>query len=62
MLRVRLASQVLSETVENVLKQFGPPEADGTAEFCLMMDRFFDCLNVKSSVEHITNRKAFIKP
>ena len=61
-MRVRLASQVLSETVGNVLKQFGPPEAAGTAEFCLMMDMFFDCLNVKNSAEYITKRKPFLKP
>ena len=32
-MRVRLAAQVLSETVGNVLNHFGPPEAAGTAEF-----------------------------
>ena len=40
-MRVRLAAQVLSDTVGNVLNEFGPPEAAGTAQFCLMMDRFF---------------------
>ena len=37
-MRIRLAAQVLSETVGNVLNQFGPPEPAGTAEFYLMMD------------------------
>ena len=46
-MRVHLASQVLSETVGKVLKQFRPPEAAGTAEFCLMIDVFFGCLSVK---------------
>ena len=27
-----------------------------------MMDRFFDCLNVKKSVEHTKKRKGFLKP
>ena len=33
-MRVRLAAQVLSDTVGDVLK-FGPPEAAGTAQLCL---------------------------
>ena len=40
-MKVKLASQVLSDTVGKVLAQFGPPEATGTANFCLMMDKFF---------------------
>ena len=68
-MRVNLAAQVLSETVGNVLNQFGhshkkngPPEATGTANFCLMMDKFFDCLNVRNTVEHKHKRKPFLKP
>ena len=45
-MRVNLAAQVLSETVGNVLNSFGPQEAEGTGQFCIMMDKFFDCLNV----------------
>ena len=48
--RVRLAAQVLSETVGSVLNSFGPVDAVGTAKFCLMMDKFFDCLNVKNTM------------
>ena len=61
-MRVNLAVQVLSETVGNVLKQFGPAEAAGTSKFCLMMDKFFDCLNVRNTVEHEHKRKPFLKP
>ena len=65
-MKVKLDSQVLSDTVGNVLAQFGPPEllaeATGTANFCLMMDKFFDCLNVRNTVEHHFNRKPFLKP
>ena len=59
-MRVRFAAQVLSETVGNVLNEFGPPEAGGTAKFCLMVDKCFDCLNVRNTVEHELRRK--LKP
>ena len=49
--RVRVAAQVLSETVESVLNSFGPAHAVGTAKCCLMMDNYFDCLNVKNTME-----------
>ena len=61
-MRVNLAAQVLSDTVGNVLRQFGPPEATGTANFCLMMDKFFYCLNVRNTIEHEFKRKPFLKP
>ena len=44
-MRINLAAQVLSETVGNVLNNFGPEEATGTGKFCSIMDKFFDCLN-----------------
>eukprot|EP00794_Sanderia_malayensis_P013429 gene13429-14809_t len=46
-MNVKLA--VLSESIGNVLQKFGPPQAQGTAQFCLMMDRFFDCVNVRNT-------------
>ena len=61
-MRVYLAAQVLSETVGNVLKEFGPPECAGTSQFCLMMDKFFDCLNVSSKNKAIKNLKENLKP
>ena len=53
-MNVRLAAQVqlltvLSTTVSKVLSNYGPADAAGTAEFCLMFDRFFDILNVSST-------------
>ena len=45
-MNVRMAAQVLSSTVSSVLNAYGPPEAQGTATFCLMFDRFFDIMNV----------------
>lgn len=34
----------------------------GTAEFCRMMNLFFDCTNVRSTTEHIHKKNQFIKP
>ena len=58
-MRVRLAAQVLSETLGSVLNSFGPADAEGTAKFCLMMDTFFDCLNVINTTEHKFKKKQF---
>lgn len=61
-MRVNLASQILSESVGKTLQEFGPKEARGTSEFCLQMDKFFDCLNVRNTKEHLLKRKPFLKP
>ena len=61
-MRVNLAAQVLSETVGKVLNNFGPEEAEGTGQFCITMDKFFDCLKVQNTREHIITRKPFLKP
>ena len=61
-MRVNLAAQVLSASVANVLKAFGPPEASATAKLCEMVDGFFDCLNVRSKTEHVMKRKPFLAP
>ena len=45
-MRVNLAAQVLSSTVSNVLNSFGPEEAEETGQYCIMMDKFVNCLNV----------------
>ena len=50
-MNVRLATQVLSETVYH-----------GTAEFCSMMDKFFDIFNVKNNIEYISSSKPFLRP
>ena len=39
-MNVRLAAQVMSETVGKVLEAFGPPDAAETAKFLLLMDTF----------------------
>ena len=61
-MRVNLAAQVLSETIGNVLNNFGSEEAEVSGQFCIMMDKFFDYLNVRNRKEHIIKRKLFLKP
>ena len=61
-MNVCLAPQVLSDSVGNVLLSFGSPDSHGTANFCLMMDKFFDCMNVRNASEHLLKAKPFLKP
>ena len=51
-MNVRIAAQVLGETVANILLTTGPADTNAIAKLCLMMDRFFDCLNVRNTEEH----------
>ena len=61
-MRVNLAAQILSASLAAVLKNFGPPEAQGTAKLCEIMDSFFDCLDVRSTAEAKRKRKPFLAP
>ena len=61
-MNVRLAAQVLSESVFQALQTYGPPDAIGTAIYCRMFDKFFDCLNVRNKTEAVTKAKPFLKP
>lgn len=61
-MRVDLATQVLSGTVAAVLKSFGPSDAKATALFCEMMDKFFDCFNCRNFNEEKKKRKPFLMP
>lgn len=45
-----------------VLQEFGPPEAFQTGELCIMMDKFFDCCNVRNTFEWKHKRKEYMKP
>ncbi|XP_065649371.1 uncharacterized protein LOC136078177 [Hydra vulgaris] len=58
---VKLATQILSQTVASVLKTFGTEEHKETASFCEKMDMFFDCVNNKSLEEHKINIKPFLQ-
>ena len=48
---VRLATQVLSESVGNHLYTYHGHECHCTADLCIMMDKFFDLLNKKNDVQ-----------
>ena len=60
-MKVKLATQVLSQSVATALKETDDEDVLGTAEFCKMND-FFDCANVRSLTEHVRRRNHFIKP
>ena len=47
-MKVKLATQVLSQSVAIALEEAGDDDVLGTAEFCRMMNSFFDCTNVRS--------------
>ena len=61
-MRVKLATQVLSNSVAIALEESGKEDVQGTAQFCRMMNSFFDCTNVRSRMEHIHKKNEFIKP
>lgn len=42
--------------------RFGPSEAAETARFCLMMDTFFDIVNIRNKTEYVTKSKPNLKP
>ena len=61
-MNVKLATQVLGSTVCQTLTSYGLPEAAGTAKICLLMDKFFDIMNIRSSQSHELERKPFLIP
>ena len=36
--------------------------SDEIADLCEIMDKFFDCVNVRSDFEHIKKKKPFLAP
>ena len=54
-MNVKLAAQVFIRTVCKVLPNDGPADTAGTAEFCLIFDKFFDIMNVSSQQHCHTN-------
>ena len=59
---VNLAVQVMSETVGKVMVEYGPTQASATANYILMIDKFFDLCNVRSLTEGYHKIKPFLKP
>ena len=60
-MNAKLAAQVLSSTVSKTLTLYGPPEAAGTAEFYLLIDSFFDIMNIRNIQSHELE-KPFLAP
>ena len=57
---VKLAVQVLSNSMSVALREFGPKAALETAKYCNYWDKYFDCLNVRCLEEHRRKRKPFL--
>lgn len=50
------------ENADHVLNPFGLEEAPCEAKFYIILDMFFNCLNLRSTTEHTTKRKLLLKP
>ena len=61
-MNVKLAAQILSSTVSNVLLNYAPPEAAETAQLCSLMDTFFDILNIRDVNSHKFDLKPSLVP
>jgi len=61
-MNVRLAAQVLSNSMSIALKEYGTAESAETAKFCSMMDSFFDIVNIRNTKEHIHKSKPLLAP
>ena len=59
---MKLAVQVLSRSVAIALQESADNDVRETAKFCLMLNDFFDCANVRSLNEHVNKRNPLIKP
>ena len=60
-MKVSYAAQVLSSSVANVLRTYYP-STEATAQYCELMDHFFDCLNARHLDEHKPKRNPFLAP
>nr|XP_054764639.1 uncharacterized protein LOC129271286 [Lytechinus pictus] len=65
-MRVKLATQVLSQSVANALKlqsqKTGDTSTDGTRQYIEMFNKFFDCLNVSTLLEGQRKRNPNMMP
>lgn len=48
--------------MSDALAYFKNPDTEETQKFVAMVDRFFDCLNVRSKTEWALKRKPDLKP
>ena len=61
-MNVCLAVQTLSSTTAIALRNYYDTETYHTAEFCDMMNSFFEMLNIRNNKEHITKLNSNLKP
>ena len=61
-MKVKLTVQVLGKSVDIALRETEKDDVLGTAEFCDMMNGFFDCANVRSLTEHVQKNNSFVMP
>ena len=50
-MHVNLAAQVMSTTVSKVMMAYGPSTCSEKAKFISIIDKFFDCCNIRSLTE-----------
>ena len=60
-MKIHLVTQVIIESVSNILSDYYQDAAHATAEFCKFMDIFFDCLNARNHYEGNTENKEYLK-
>ncbi|XP_050399250.1 uncharacterized protein LOC126816608 isoform X3 [Patella vulgata] len=61
-MKVNLAAQVMSKTVSSVMKAYMTEDTWETANFIEIVDRLFDCLNVRSKSEGNRVKKTDLMP
>lgn len=61
-MRVNLAAQTLSSTVANALKATGQKDTEELQEFILLIDKFFDIMNVRDNEQWRHKRKVNLMP
>ncbi len=61
-MKVKLAVQVLCKSVAIFLRKTERDDVTGTAEFCDMINKLFDCTNVRPLTEHVRKMNSFIMP
>jgi hypothetical protein len=59
---VKLAAQVLSNSVGRLMMASSSTDNKETAKFILLMNKFFDCLNTRSTVEGHRTRNEWLLP
>ena len=57
-----ISEKVLSASVGQIMVHYGTDDMSETARLILLMDRMFDCLNVRSKTEGIRRRKPDLLP